>query len=571
MRTARGLLAASLLSVLLLVAGCLAPADDATTAAAGPAGPLDPLTEATLEFGEFLALKAPAEDGTRLHVDVQLPEGEGPFPVIIEYTPYSLLGDQQWAISEEHGLGLYGNGLAEYYVPRGYAVGVAHVRGTGESGGCLTVGGEDEGKDGYAIVEFLAAQPWSNGKVALMGTSYVGTTPLETAVLNPPHLATVVSISSVTEWYRYYFENGEQRVNGDPPPGASYPDPLLWMALGVTPGVRTGAASPDDAACVAEYWRNYWLQDEYNAFWEERNISARVSNITLPVLYAQGWKDENVATSMIPGLWDNLQGEEHRMWLMQHGHGVPASKEAWWSYVHRWLDHHLLGRQNGAMGLPNVIVEDNLGKWRAEADWPPADVDATRLWLTADGTLAPEAPEDGQLSYVDDGVALDQLGARGQAPAREAGKGRSYLVFDAEPAAAPMHLAGEPLVHLQAASSMRDTQLTVLVYDVDPDGKATLVTRGYLDARHREGLAQGKDLTPNERTPFQWTLHPRDHVVETGHHLRVVVKSSDPYVIPDETRATNTVHFGAEGSWIELPLAPARVGADDAPVPAEWG
>ena len=566
MSTARALLAAPLVALLLLAAGCVAPGDAPTTASEG--GALDALTEPTLAFGEFLALKVPAEDGVLLHVDLQLPEGEGPFPVLLEYTPYSILGDQQWAAATERGLADetgQGYALAEYYVPRGYAVGVAHVRGTGESGGCLSVGGPQEGRDGYAIVEFLAAQPWSNGKVALMGTSYVGTTPIETALLNPPHLTTIIPVSAVTEWYRYYFENGEQRVNGDPPPGASYPDPALWMALGVLPGPRTLAASPDDAACVAEYWKNYWLQDDYNAFWEDRNLSKGAGNITAPVLYVQGWKDENVATSVITPFWGALQGEK-RAWLMQVAHGVPRSKEAYYEYEHRWLDHWMLGKNNGALDLPTVIVEDNRGKWRVEADWPPRDANATRLWLAGEGKLAAAVPEEGAASYLDDGALTD-------VPAATRGKLAKRLVFDAEPVAEAMHVAGEPVVHLQATSNMKDTQFTVLLYDVAPDGGATFLSRGYFDARHRESLAQGKDLVPGERFAVQWALHPRDHVLEAGHHLRVVVKSSDPYVIPDETRATNTIHFGGEGSWIELPLVPVdmRVYADEAPRPATWG
>ena len=570
MSPARTLLAALLAS--LLLAGCLAPA--ASEKAAAPGAPLDALTEPTLALGEFLSFKVPGHDGTPLHVDLQLPEGDGPFPLLLEYTPYAILGDQQWAATTEHGVSEQTgqtSALAQYYVPRGYAVGVAHVRGTGESGGCLTVGGPDEGKDGYALVESLAGQPWSNGKVALMGTSYVGTTPIETALLNPPHLATIVPISAVTEWYRYYFENGEQRVNGDPPPGASYPDPLLWMAMGVLPGVRTGAASPDDAACVAEYTRNYWLQDDYNGFWEARNLSKGAGDIAAPVLYAQGWDDENVATNMIPPFWSALRGEK-RAWFMQHGHGVPAAKEAYHEYQHRWLDHFMLGRQNGALDLPPVIVEDNRGQWRAEMDWPPADAAPTRLWLAPEGHLAPTQPaEEAAASFTDDALGLDTLGARGQAPARPLGEGRTFLVFDAEPVEAPMHVAGEPVVHLAATSNMADTQLSVLLYDVDADGVATFLTRGYFDARHRESLAQGKDLQPGERFSLQWALHPRDHVLEAGHFLRVVVKASDGYVVPDETRATNTIHLGPDGSWIDLPLVPARTTADEAPRPAAWG
>ena len=538
---------AAVLVVAAALAGCasnvtLEPGASDADAAATRA----PLTEATLAFGAFLALKVPSYDGTLLHVDVQLPEGDGPFPTIIEYTPYSVLGEQAWGAVAERGLydsGLASHALADYYVPRGYAVGVAHVRGTGESGGCLTVGGPNEGKDGYAIVEELAAQPWSNGRIALMGTSYVGTTPIETAVLDPPHLTTIIPISAVTEWYKYYFENGEQRMNGSPPPGASYPDPAFWIAMGIIPGGRTLAASPDDAQCPAEMMRNFWLQDDYNAYWRERDHGALAAQIRAPVLFAQGWRDENVASNMITDFWENVSSEK-RAFLTQHAHGVPQAKEEWWLSVHRWLDHWMLDLENGALDLPPIVVEDNRGLWRAEAAWPPADAAMLRLHLGAGGTLANATPDDGAASWTDEPLGS----ARGEFD------GVTFLTFETEALGAPLHVAGDPVVHLAASSNMHDTQFSVLLYDVDPQGNTAFVTRGYLDARHRDSLETGEDLTPGERYAFEWRLHPRDHFVEEGHRLRLVVKSSDPYIIPDETRATNTLYFGEGGSWVELPV-----------------
>lgn len=552
-------------------AGCFAgevadPASDDADATR----PLDGLTEPVLAFGDFLALKIPSHDGVELHVDVQLPEGDGPFPTLIEYTPYSLLGEQAWGAVYENGLEgtvAQDNALANYYVPRGYAVGVAHVRGTGESGGCLTVGGPDEGKDGYAIVEGLAEMPWSNGRIALMGTSYVGTTPIETAILDPPHLATIIPISAVTSWYKYYFENGEQRMNGSPPPGASYPDPAFWLAMGVVPGVRTGAADPMDAACPAEMLQNFWLQDDYNDYWTTRDHGAFASQIRAPMLFVQGFDDENVATNMITDFVANVTSEK-RVWLQQHAHGIPASFEAYYAYQHRWLDHFMLDKQNGALELPGVIVQDNRGQYRAESSWPPADAQLQRLWLGSGGALDNATPaETGSASFLDDG-ALPGVGD--PAPASEIG---SELRFVTEPLAQPMHLAGDARMHLVAASDMTDTQFSVILYDVAPDGSESFVTRGYIDARHRDSLQTGEDLVPGQAYVFEWLLHPRDHVLEAGHALALVVKSSDPYIMPDELRATNTVHFGAEGSWIELPLIDdaARAYSDAAPVPATYG
>lgn len=536
------------------LAGCLAPVPgDVVVPSSGAS---EPLTEPTFAFGDFLSMKVASFDGVELHVDVQLPEGEGPFPTLVEYTPYSALGPNAWGFQRD--LGREASlGLANRYVPLGYAVAVAHVRGTGESGGCLTVGAPAEGRDGYSIVEAIANESWSSGRVALIGTSYVGTTPIETAIWSPPHLTTIVPISSVSSWYHYYFENGEPRANGDPPPGSSHTDALFWAAMGVAPGFRTAAASPDDAPCVAEFASQYWLQDDYDAWWHERDHAKDVGNITVPVLYAQGFQDENVATTSIPLFWPALKSEK-RMWLQQHAHGVPSSKEAYYAYQHRWLDHFMMDKDNGALSLPAVVVEDNLGGFRAEPTWPPADTTALRFWL-ADGALVPDAPAEGAVSYRDDGVGDEN----------EALDGVNHVTFLSEPLAGERHVAGSATMHLVASSSEKDTQFAVHVYDVGPDGERKFLTRGYMDARHRDSLDKGEDLAPGTDHVFHWALHPRDHRVEDGHRLLVLVKSADHYVIPDATRAENTVRFGPEGSWIEFPLQDDTgvVYADDAPAP----
>lgn len=538
------------------LAGCLAPGEGAVVFPSATS--LDALTEPVFGFGDFLSLKVPSFDGVELHVDVQLPDGEGPFPTLVEYTPYSALGANAWGLKRDAGQG-EGEGPLSRYVTYGYAVAVAHVRGTGESGGCLTVGGPAEGRDGYSIVEAIANESWSSGRVALIGTSYVGTTPIETAVWRPPHLTAIVPISSVSSWYTYYFENGEQRANGDPPPGSSHTDAAFWAAMGVAPGVRTLATSPDDAPCVAEFASQYWLQDDYDAWWRERDHAKDVGNITVPVLYAQGFGDENVATTMIDLFWPRVQSDK-RMWLQQHGHGVPSAKEAYWEYVHRWLDHHMLGKENGAELLPPVVVEDNLGKYRVEPTWPPANTTAARYWLAAGGALVTEAPADGAASYRDDGVGREDAAL----------DGATHLAFLGEPFATETHVAGAPTMHLVASSSEKDTQFAVHVYDVAADGERTFLTRGYLDARHRDSLDKGEDLAPGTAYAFHWALHPRDHRVQEGHRLLVLVKSADSYVIADATRAENMVRFGAEGSWIEFPLQDdAGVVYADAP-PAPW-
>ena len=528
-------------AAVLLLAGCVDLGAEISPDAAPAPGALEPLTEDAFGFGALLAAKVPSFDGVEIHVDVQLPEGEGPFPVLVEYTPYSsTLGptDELWAN------GLYANPLAEFYVPKGYAVAVAHVRGSGQSGGCFSVGGPEEAQDGYALVEWLAEQEWSSGKVALMGTSYVGTTPISTATLAPPHLTTIVPVSAVSEWYRYYFENGEPRLFGELPFGVVYFDHPLWAATGFVPKPRNPlGVDPSNVQCGLAQMENAWRQDDYNAYWMARNYLKDVGNATTPMLYAHGFLDENTPMSLIDDLHEAYPAEK-RLWLQQHGHGVPGPFESYHAYVHRWLDHFMLGRDNGALLLPQVVLQDSRGQYHAQADWPPRNATSLLLHL-AEGALAAEAPADGTSSYRAD---------------------LENLTFWTEPLAADLHVTGTPRLELVAASSATDTQWDAQLFAVDEAGWH-FVTRGYLDARHRSSLERGADVVPGEEALYAIQMHGRDYHASAGQRLVLVVASADPYVVPDAPGATNTLRLGPAGSRLLLPVLEGASFADDAPAP----
>ncbi len=556
---------AALLGLLLvaapLLAGCLADAPTATPSAA-PAKGRDPLTTATHTLGSFLSEDVPAYDGVPLHIDVQLPNGSGPFPTLIQYTPYSSSlnpNDEAWGETS----GKSGDALASEYVPYGYAVAIAHVRGSGQSGGCFSTGGPDEARDGYSLVEWVANQSWSSKKVALMGTSYVGTTPISTATLHPPHLTTIVPVSGVSEWYRYYFENGVPRFFGELPFGVVYTDQPIWAATGLVPKPRDPVAYaegvPGNAQCGSAQMQEAYAKDsDYDAYWMARDYVKDLANATAPMLYAHGFLDENTPTSLVTDFLNAYPGEK-RAWLQQHGHGVPASFKDYHAYVHRWLDHWMLGRDNGAMDLPPVVVEDNRGKYHNATAWPPADAHEATFWLGAGGKLADAPPASGSATYTDDPRAVQEV-RDANVPADG-----TFLRFESAPLAAPLHLSGAPRVNLTAASSATSTQWDVLLFDEAPDGTSAFITRGYLDARHREGLDHGVDVIPGKDLLYAWPMHSRDFHVDKGHRLVLTLASSDKYVLPDKPGATNTVKLGP--SLVTLPVVdlPGSAYADAPP------
>src|ERR1700754_790395 len=140
-------------------------------------------------------LRVPAFDGRELYLEVTRPKAAGRFPVILEASPYhGTLADRDGRriLPEPRDAGGTSLGLTGYFAPRGYAVVMMDLRGTGRSQGCLDHLGLRDARDLEQIVEWAASRGWSNGRVGMTGHSYVGSTPSVAAAQNPAGLKTIV-------------------------------------------------------------------------------------------------------------------------------------------------------------------------------------------------------------------------------------------------------------------------------------------------------------------------------------------------------------------------------------------
>ncbi|MFA5862967.1 MAG: CocE/NonD family hydrolase, partial [Candidatus Thermoplasmatota archaeon] len=195
----RALVLVALLATTAL-AGCISDQLGALRATDGAA------SLPTLDGNRTVLLRVPltTKDGVKLDIVANMSQeakdaGEK-LPVIVDIGPYFSTNIMQYSAIDKR--------MADYFVPRGYVMARAALRGTGESGGCFDLGGAQEQKDVHDIVEWLGTQPWSNGNVAVFGKSYDGTTPWEAAITQPTHLKTIVPISGITDMYRYTFYDG---------------------------------------------------------------------------------------------------------------------------------------------------------------------------------------------------------------------------------------------------------------------------------------------------------------------------------------------------------------------------
>lgn len=561
----RAILAAVLLGAPAL-AGCFAATGPVETADAGPAPPLgyaaiDHTLLSKPEFGVLPALDTrivASIDGISLFAEVYLPDGKGPWPTILHSTPYKHVDKATAAVG--------GNALVDFYVPRGYAVVLADVRGFGDSEGCVEVWGPNEQQDQYDLVEWVAAQEWSDGKVGMIGVSYPGTTPIEAAVMAPPHLTTIVAEAGLTDpyfdWHYGGVPTGESAPAGSPgayqgigaaPPIEPTADPVAWM--------RTAA----NAGCgLSELALAAWQQDSvYNEFYAERNFSARVKNINASVLYTQGFSDGNVKPAQLLHFFNEIDAPKKGL-FGQWAHSQPI-RDDYEGFELAWFDHWLKGIENGAMDGPVVEVITNLDTWRADTAFPSASTKPTALHLDAsDMSLRFDAPSAaGEATFVADRRPRLALGPTDAV--EDAVRGRSAaeetLRFASAPFEQDLYLSGVVHLDFHATMDAPNAYLMANLYEVDADGRQLIVFGG-LAAALREGYAEYKPVPEGETVAYRLSFQPGEHIVEKSSTLELELFTAG-VTQTMTTEATDPVTITlltgpAEGSALELPTLDGR-------------
>jgi uncharacterized protein len=137
-----------------------------------------PPTEDPAPIRKIEGVRTTMRDGVVLVSDVWLPAAEGRYPVLLMRSPYRMRAMRPFVE------------LAEYYAAHGYAVVIEDGRGTGGSAGEFNFLFQ-ETQDGYDSIESLATQPWANGRLCMLGYSYLGSVQLLAARERPPHLVCI--------------------------------------------------------------------------------------------------------------------------------------------------------------------------------------------------------------------------------------------------------------------------------------------------------------------------------------------------------------------------------------------
>ena len=517
---------------LVILAALLTLALPGAAAAAPPEGSV--WTE------DYIETEERSDGGPKLHADIFRPEGmadDVKTPVVLVVSPYTNhSGGPADPDPEERPSSRFNDFVEEAkLMERGYTYVIVDLRGFGGSDGCNDWGGPGEQSDTHEAVEWAARQPWSNGRVALYGKSYDGWTGLMALATRPEGLAAVVSQEPVVDGYRYLYMN---RV----PFSNRLSTPTLFQVIDSQPGHPLDDpeyhvnGTPKDPSCYESNIDDQQNPDPNSDYWRPRNLIEAVKGNTTPTFMMAGLLEDNTKPDQVFTLFNNLAGTQNRGWFGQWDHirgtdrGIDDSDEEFFekplagragfaAEAARFLDRHVKGLPPAEAPThldPKIVIQSNDGRFRAEQAWPPADVQRLRSGLIG-GT------------YTDDG------GNNGTGE----GAGDGLWTFS-PPLDRTVHLAGPPTVQLDLKTSAPDANLVANVYDVDPDGMATLVSRGAY-------------LIP-ESGEHGFELYAQDWRFEPGHRIGVLITDSNEEWFAHEPSEAEVEIVSA---GVDLPFLPA--------------
>lgn len=534
----------------------------------------------------------PVRDGVRLLADVHRPDAPGRFPVLIAASPYPRQIQNLGAP-----MGFIEAGASDFWVPRGYVHVIANLRGTGGSGGTFGFMDGQEREDLHDLVEWAAAQPWSDGNVGMLGISYFASTQIEAATQQPPHLKAIFALEATTDLYQSAVHHGLM--------SSSFVTTFLAM-IGMTSGhtnrlwrsrlvngvgelLRTPkiharfASSNGDAAMAGlrtllklhhdpHPWDDLWraiavehpVRDEW---WEERTMIPSFDRIRIPAYLGCDW--ENVPLHL-PGslavIKALLAGNPDVRVAMLGDLGISWPWETMHIEALAWFDHWLKGRDTGILDGPRVryqLRKAEADGWQSADVWPVPGVRHQELALRADGALRPDEGDAGERSYMTLGAGLNRVRASEADPP-------SMLTWDTDPLTDDLDVLGEIELRLDATASAADTAWLVTIQDVAADDGTTDVTAGYLRASLRtvdEASSEvGSPSLPcsapvavpiNEQVAYRIPIVGTGYRIAAGHRLRLTLCSDDQD--PDHPAMMTFRHAGVGTSSLNRIASTSRL------------
>lgn len=511
----------------------------------------------TLIENEWITLA----DGTRLAARIWMPAGAeaDPVPAVLEFLPYR----------KRSGTEARDDSTYPVFAAAGIAGVRVDIRGSGESEGVID--GEYtplELANAAEVIGWIAAQPWSNGSVGMMGISWGGFNCLQVAALRPPALKAVISIASTVDRY-----NDDIHYKD----GCHLSAQLSWAATMLAYQSRC-----PDPALVGERWRDMWLErlrdepyfmEEWlshqrrDDFWKHASICEDFDAVEIPSLVIAGWADgyRNTPLKAVEGMGARSKALIGP-WIHKYPHFAwPKPRADFHAEAISWWNRWLRDTPNGADNLPQVraYILDAVrpaprrafdpGRWIAKDVWTAPDI------LRLHGPALSATPQPGAAVYLrsplDSGTASGEwftLKPDAELPQDQRGDDAGALCFETT-LDAPLELLGRPSVTLRLACAADVANLVARLVDVHPDGTASRICYGVLNLAHRDGNETPRPMPHGEMVEVRLVLDACGYRLPAGHRLRLALATAYwPTILPAPTDPGLTVDTGSIA--LDLPL-----------------
>lgn len=517
-------------------------------------------------------------DGVRLSADVYLPQAPGEYPTVLLVTPYNNVNERALDTAWD-------------WVRRGYAYVAVDDRGRYDSEGTFDPF-RNATVDGSSAISWIAEQPWSNGQVATIGGSYSGMNQWLTAKANNPHHVAMMSYVAPADGFQDLV-----RYNGVPKLDLIY----TWM-MGMYGRVNQPSSGWDWPALMRELplneldraaarshpaWRAWMEHETLDEYWQPMQTTGAYERFDIPSFNVTGWWDgqirgaiHNYANAvrtgtpaehmLVIGPWLHAVNGNPTIGDRDYGRTAIINLD---SLRNAWLDATVLDERRVA--LPPVLYFLPVqNEWRQAEAWPVPGTAFTEFYLDSDGgantlfgdgelqRLPGEGPAD-EFTYDPANpvptVSSRTSGARGgirqgSVDNRAIETRQDVLVYTSEPLEDGVEVTGPVKATIYFSTDVPDTDITVKLLDVYPDGRAHNITHGVARARYRESYTHPKFLEPGEVYAIDVELYPASNYFEPGHQIRLEVSSSN---FPNLARNLNTSQSSDTGT--EMRQANTRI------------
>jgi putative CocE/NonD family hydrolase len=523
------------------------------------------LSQPTMKTKTEKAVHVKMRDGVELVADVVRPADDAKHPAILERTPYG-----RQIVSQLEG---------EWWAKRGYVHIVQDVRGRNDSAGEWSPFG-NERKDGYDTIDWIAKQGWSDGKVGMIGGSYVGWVQWAAAVEVHPALKCIVpQVSPPDLFFNFPIDHGVPMLFG-----------ALWWsnfvkdkkvpAVPETPKdlekLKTLPLSKvDDEALGRDIpFYDAWLDKQTPSAFADASFMADMNKVKIPVLHISGWWDgDGIGTKLnwakmralgnknqwlIYGPWTHLFNTSTRLGDADFGPDAIIDLD---SIYLRWFDTWLKDKQVNWDKQPKVrAFVTGANEWRELGDWPDSRSREMTLYLSSRGPangiasvgeLVATAPK----TQAPDHYAYDPAAAeipaqlkkvKGFADLLAAGStvvkidpaDNAVLVYRTSPMSEPLEIGGPIELDLHFSTSAKDTDFFAGVVDIDEQGTMRAIgLPGKIRARYLSGWEKPSLLQPGKLYQAAIDVWDSAHQIKKGHRLGVLISSQN---FPNYARNLNT-------------------------------